>query len=149
MTNPVTVATMQTTKREIRRRVRRQLMLRRLRNELATSGQDVGTVLRRPQPHSFFTSHSIAHRFSKSHEILLSHRYRAAATPGFGQLQLQRWVLLFSRRRGEASNLARIPARQLQSPAAARATPRVRARRFYSAHASDASTGAERADASD
>jgi len=41
---------MQTTKREIRRRVRRQLMLRRLRNELATSGQDVGTVLRRPQP---------------------------------------------------------------------------------------------------
>jgi hypothetical protein len=50
VTNPVTVATMQTTKREIRRRVRRQLMLRRLRNELATGGQDIDTVLRRPKP---------------------------------------------------------------------------------------------------
>jgi len=50
VTNPVTVATMQTTKREIRRRVRRQLMLRRLRNELATGGKDIDTVLRRPKP---------------------------------------------------------------------------------------------------
>ncbi|MGH8888282.1 MAG: hypothetical protein ACRDV3_00800 [Acidothermaceae bacterium] len=47
MTNPVTVATMQTSKREIRRRVRRQLMLRRLRRELA-NGQDIVEVLRRP-----------------------------------------------------------------------------------------------------
>jgi len=50
VTNPVTIATMQTTKREIRRRVRRQLMLRRLRHELAINGQDIDTVLRRPKP---------------------------------------------------------------------------------------------------
>ena len=44
----VTVATMQTSKREIRKRVRRQVMLRRLRRELA-NGADLGVVLRRPK----------------------------------------------------------------------------------------------------
>jgi hypothetical protein len=44
----VTIATMQTSKREIRKRVRRQVMLRRLRRELA-NGADLGVVLRRPK----------------------------------------------------------------------------------------------------
>jgi hypothetical protein len=38
---------MQTSKREIRKRVRRQVMLRRLRRELANGGEIV-EVLRRP-----------------------------------------------------------------------------------------------------
>ena len=46
---PVTspVAAMPTSKREIRRRVRRQVMLRRLRRELANGGE-ISAVLRRP-----------------------------------------------------------------------------------------------------
>lgn len=46
---PVTspVAAMPTSKREIRRRVRRQVMLRRLRRELANGGE-IANVLRRP-----------------------------------------------------------------------------------------------------
>lgn len=49
MATAITVATMQTPRKEIRRRVRRQVMLRRLRRELADS-QDINTVLRRPFP---------------------------------------------------------------------------------------------------
>ncbi len=47
MTNPMTVTALQTSKREIRRRVRRQVMLRRLRRELA-NGEEVIAVFRRP-----------------------------------------------------------------------------------------------------
>jgi hypothetical protein len=43
----MTVTAMQASKREIRRRVRRQVMLRRLRRELA-NGEDITVVLRRP-----------------------------------------------------------------------------------------------------
>ena len=46
--NPaIPVSPVRTTRKEIRRRVRRQLMLRRLSRELATV-DDVDTVLRRP-----------------------------------------------------------------------------------------------------
>ena len=46
--NPaIPVAPIRTTRKEIRRRVRRQVMLRRLSRELA-SGNDFDTVLRRP-----------------------------------------------------------------------------------------------------
>ncbi|HXR41026.1 MAG TPA: hypothetical protein VN738_01395 [Acidothermaceae bacterium] len=47
MTNPMTVTALQTAKREIRKRVRRQVMLRRLRRELA-NGEESVEVLRRP-----------------------------------------------------------------------------------------------------
>jgi hypothetical protein len=43
----ITIATAQTPRAEIRRRVRRHVMLRRLRRELA-EGQDLTTILRRP-----------------------------------------------------------------------------------------------------
>ena len=50
--NPATpVSPVRTTRKEIRRRVRRQVMLRRLSRELATvddANDDVNTVLRRP-----------------------------------------------------------------------------------------------------
>ncbi len=47
--NPaIPVSPVRTTRKEIRRRVRRQLMLRRLSRELATV-DDVDTVLRRPR----------------------------------------------------------------------------------------------------
>jgi hypothetical protein len=46
--NPaIPVSPVRTTRKEIRRRVRRQVMLRRLSRELA-SGNDLDTVLRRP-----------------------------------------------------------------------------------------------------
>jgi hypothetical protein len=46
--NPaISVSPVRTTRKEIRRRVRRQVMLRRLSRELA-SVDDVDTVLRRP-----------------------------------------------------------------------------------------------------
>jgi len=46
--NPaIPVSPIRTTRKEIRRRVRRQVMLRRLSRELATV-DDVDTVLRRP-----------------------------------------------------------------------------------------------------
>jgi len=48
MTNPIVMPPIQTTRREIRRRVRRALMLRRLRREMAVGGQDADVVLRRP-----------------------------------------------------------------------------------------------------
>lgn len=44
-----TVVTVRIPRKEIRRRVRRQVMLRRLRRELA-EGQEIDTVLRRPFP---------------------------------------------------------------------------------------------------
>jgi len=43
----IPVSPVRTTRKEIRRRVRRQVMLRRLSRELA-SGNDLDTVLRRP-----------------------------------------------------------------------------------------------------
>ncbi len=46
--NPaIPVSPVRTTRKEIRRRVRRQVMLRRLSRELA-NGDDLDTVLRRP-----------------------------------------------------------------------------------------------------
>jgi hypothetical protein len=45
----ITIATAQTPSKQIRRRVRRQVMLRRLRRELA-EGQDFTPILRRPFP---------------------------------------------------------------------------------------------------
>lgn len=49
MSNAMTVAMVRTTRKELRRRVRRQVMLRRLRRELA-NGSELSTVLRRPMP---------------------------------------------------------------------------------------------------
>jgi hypothetical protein len=43
----ITIATAHSARAEIRRRVRRQVMLRRLRRELA-QGQELTTILRRP-----------------------------------------------------------------------------------------------------
>jgi hypothetical protein len=47
VTPAIPVSPVRTTRKEIRRRVRRQVMLRRLSRELA-SGNDLDTVLRRP-----------------------------------------------------------------------------------------------------
>lgn len=47
VTPAIPVSPLRTTRKEIRRRVRRQVMLRRLSRELA-SGEDFDTVLRRP-----------------------------------------------------------------------------------------------------
>lgn len=47
VTHAIPVSPVRTTRKEIRRRVRRQVMLRRLSRELA-SGEDFDTVLRRP-----------------------------------------------------------------------------------------------------
>jgi hypothetical protein len=49
VTREVAALTVHTPRKEIRRRVRRQLMLRRLQRELA-DGRDINTVLRRPFP---------------------------------------------------------------------------------------------------
>jgi hypothetical protein len=47
VTPAIPVSPVRTTRKEIRRRVRRQVMLRRLSRELA-GGNDLDTVLRRP-----------------------------------------------------------------------------------------------------
>ena len=47
VTPAIPVSPVRTTRKEIRRRVRRQVMLRRLSRELA-SGNELDTVLRRP-----------------------------------------------------------------------------------------------------
>jgi hypothetical protein len=47
VTPAIPVSPVRTTRKEIRRRVRRQVMLRRLSRELA-NGEDFDTVLRRP-----------------------------------------------------------------------------------------------------
>jgi hypothetical protein len=49
VTREVAALTVHTPRKEIRRRVRRQVMLRRLQRELA-AGRDINTVLRRPFP---------------------------------------------------------------------------------------------------
>jgi hypothetical protein len=49
VTREVAALTVHMPRKEIRRRVRRQVMLRRLQRELA-AGRDINTVLRRPFP---------------------------------------------------------------------------------------------------
>jgi hypothetical protein len=50
MATEIPIVTVRTPRKEIRRRVRRQVMLRRLERELS-DGQEITIVLRRPVPH--------------------------------------------------------------------------------------------------